>query len=69
MSDKPDRSLSGPSGATDELEFFDQLAWAVPTAFAGALAAHRFDCDMRTAAYCAALEHIGRVYNLRGIFP
>jgi glutamate dehydrogenase (NAD(P)+) len=33
------------------------------------LAAHRFDTDMRTAAYCAALENIGRVYRLRGIFP
>jgi len=33
------------------------------------LAAHRFDCDLRTAAYCAALEHIGRVYRVRGIFP
>lgn len=33
------------------------------------LAAHRFGCDLRTAAYCAALENIGRVYRLRGIFP
>jgi len=33
------------------------------------LARHRFDCDMRTAAYIAALESIGRVYRLRGIFP
>ncbi|MCC7192726.1 MAG: Glu/Leu/Phe/Val dehydrogenase [Phycisphaeraceae bacterium] len=33
------------------------------------LAAHRFECDMRTAAYLAALENIGRVYRLRGIFP
>jgi glutamate dehydrogenase (NAD(P)+) len=33
------------------------------------LARHRFDCDMRTAAYLAALENIGRVYRLRGIFP
>lgn len=33
------------------------------------LAAHRFDCDLRTAAYIAALENIGRVYRLRGIFP
>ncbi|MCE9592419.1 MAG: Glu/Leu/Phe/Val dehydrogenase [Planctomycetes bacterium] len=33
------------------------------------LAKHRFDCDMRTAAYVAALESIGRVYRLRGIFP
>jgi glutamate dehydrogenase (NAD(P)+) len=33
------------------------------------LAAHRFECDLRTAAYCAALENIERVYRLRGIFP
>ncbi len=33
------------------------------------LAAYRYDCDLRTAAYLAALEHIGKVYNLRGIFP
>ena len=33
------------------------------------LAAHRYDCDMRTAAYCAALDQITRVYALRGIFP
>ncbi len=33
------------------------------------LAAHRFETDLRTAAYCAALEQIGRVYRLRGIFP
>jgi len=33
------------------------------------LAAHRYGCDMRTATYCAALEHIGKVYLTRGIFP
>ena len=26
-------------------------------------------CDLRTAAFVAALEHIGKVYTLRGIFP
>ena len=34
-----------------------------------ALAAERLHCDLRTAAFCAALEHIGRVYAFRGIFP
>ncbi len=29
----------------------------------------RFECDWRTAAYAAAVEHLGRVYELRGIFP
>ena len=29
----------------------------------------RFGTDMRTAAYIAALESIGLVYNMRGIFP
>ncbi len=33
------------------------------------LAAHRYDCDLRTAAYAAALEHLGQVYAIRGIFP
>jgi glutamate dehydrogenase (NAD(P)+) len=33
------------------------------------LAQHRFECDMRTAAYIAALEQIAKVYALRGIFP
>lgn len=33
------------------------------------LAAERFKCDLRTAAHCAALENLARVYNLRGIFP
>ncbi len=33
------------------------------------LARQRFKVDMRTAAYIAALEQIGKVYELRGIFP
>ncbi len=33
------------------------------------VARHRFDVDMRTAAYIAALDQIGKVYALRGIFP
>ncbi|MEM9064292.1 MAG: Glu/Leu/Phe/Val dehydrogenase [Planctomycetota bacterium] len=33
------------------------------------LARQRFDCDLRTASYIAALEHIGRVYEVRGIWP
>ncbi len=33
------------------------------------LARLRFETDWRTAAYAAALEHLGRVYDLRGIFP
>jgi glutamate dehydrogenase (NAD(P)+) len=32
-------------------------------------AAERYRCDLRTAAYCAGLEHIGKVYQMRGIFP
>lgn len=32
-------------------------------------AAERYRCNLRTAAYCAALERVGRVYQLRGIFP
>lgn len=33
------------------------------------LAKHRYECDMRTAAYIAALDQIGKVYTMRGIFP
>lgn len=29
----------------------------------------KYKCDMRTAAYIAALENIGKVYQVRGIFP
>lgn len=32
-------------------------------------AAQKYDCDYRTAAYCAALERIHEVYEIRGIFP
>ncbi|NUP99065.1 MAG: glutamate dehydrogenase [Armatimonadetes bacterium] len=30
---------------------------------------NQFQCPLRTAAYCAALEQIGQVYQVRGIFP
>ena len=33
------------------------------------LARVKYECDMRTASYCAALEQIGKVYDLRGVFP
>jgi len=33
------------------------------------LAAQKYKCDMRTAAYLAALENIGQLYRVRGIFP
>lgn len=32
-------------------------------------AAQRFGVDLRLASYCAALEHVAMVYNLRGVFP
>ncbi len=31
--------------------------------------ARKHKCDMRTAAFSTALEHIGEVYAIRGIFP
>ncbi|MEM6459511.1 MAG: Glu/Leu/Phe/Val dehydrogenase [Planctomycetota bacterium] len=31
--------------------------------------ADRLGCDMRSAAYAAALDHIAEVYRVRGIFP
>jgi len=33
------------------------------------LARVKYECDMRTASYCAALEAIARCYDLRGVFP
>lgn len=32
-------------------------------------AKQRFHCDMRTAAFIAALDHIAKAYEIRGIFP
>lgn len=29
----------------------------------------KYNCDLRTAAFAAALEHLGEVYKVRGIFP
>ena len=31
--------------------------------------AERLDCDMRKASYAAAIEHIDKVYEMRGVFP
>lgn len=33
------------------------------------LARQRYKVDLRTAAYIAALDHIGKAYTVRGIFP
>ncbi len=33
------------------------------------LARVKYECDMRTASYAAALEQIAKVYDLRGVFP
>lgn len=52
--------------ATVDRELQKLMAQSAARVKASALK-HR--CGMRTAAYCAALEYIGLVYNLRGIFP
>ena len=31
--------------------------------------AQQYNCDMRTAAYCSALQHLDEVYEIRGVFP
>jgi glutamate dehydrogenase (NAD(P)+) len=31
--------------------------------------AERLNCNMRLASYAAAIEHIGKVYEMRGVFP
>ncbi len=33
------------------------------------VAKQKYECDMRTAAYIAALDHINKAYAVRGIFP
>ena len=33
------------------------------------LAKQKYQISLRSAAYCSALEHIGNVYKVRGIFP
>jgi glutamate dehydrogenase (NAD(P)+) len=33
------------------------------------VAKNKYECDMRTAAYIASLDHIAKVYSARGIFP
>ena len=33
------------------------------------LARQKYNVDLRTAAYIAALDHIGKAYSVRGIFP
>ena len=33
------------------------------------LMAHRFNTDLRNAAYCVALDQVAKVYRVRGIFP
>ncbi|MDZ4830584.1 MAG: Glu/Leu/Phe/Val dehydrogenase [Phycisphaerae bacterium] len=33
------------------------------------LARIRYECDWRSAALCASCERLGRVYDLRGVFP
>lgn len=48
----------------------EQLHKHMRSATAKVLAtASEFGCDMRTAAFAAALRHIAEVYRLRGIFP
>jgi len=31
--------------------------------------AQRLDCNMRMASYASAIEHIDKVYEMRGVFP
>lgn len=48
----------------------DELRKHMRSATAKVLAkASELGCDMRSAAFCAALQHIASVYQVRGIFP
>lgn len=33
------------------------------------VAQQKYECDLRSASYCAAIEQIGKVYDIRGVFP
>ena len=33
------------------------------------LARSKYECDLRTASFCAACEHLQSVYQIRGVFP
>ena len=33
------------------------------------LARAKYECDLRTASFCAACEHLQSVYQIRGVFP
>jgi len=63
--------LQNKSCVTWDAEYVDrELNRHIVTAARRTLAAReRYSCDLRTAAYAAALEHIGAVYRARGIFP
>jgi glutamate dehydrogenase (NAD(P)+) len=51
-------------------EVFESLAETmIAAARRVKLARHRYECDLRTAATCAALEQLARNYDLRGIWP
>ena len=63
--------LQNKSCVTWDAEYVDrELNRHICVAARRTLAAReRYGCDLRTAAYVAALEHIGAVYKTRGIFP
>ncbi len=56
---------------TWDLEVVDRLLkkYLIMAARRVRLAAQRYNCDLRTAAYCVALDYIRQVYEYRGIFP
>ncbi len=53
----------GPGEPTSQL----RSRWSA-AARRTSLAADQYECDLKTAAYCAAIEH-RQVYDIRGIFP
>ena len=58
-------------GTTWDIEMVDQKLKKIIVQAAQRVKkiAQKHDCDLRLAAYCAAVQHIGDVYDTRGIFP
>lgn len=56
---------------TWDAELVDERLRKTMTRSAGRVldTARRLDCGMRMASYAAAIEHIDKVYDLRGVFP
>ena len=60
-----------PQSETWDEELVDECLRTVMTRSAQRVldTAARLNCNMRMASYAAAIEHIDKVYEMRGVFP